>query len=182
MEIRLAFPNEVESIMTIIEDAKNYLAQSGSDQWQSDYPNKETIFEDVLQGRGWVGLEDGQLLAYAALIDGHEPAYDKIYDGKWEHNNHRYLTFHRLALADSARGQGLAQTFLQGLIEGQDGPDFRCDTHEKNKAMQHILEKLGFHYCGKVVYEGERLAYQKIKSKAEKGFYQEVDEADHHAL
>lgn len=182
MEIRLAFPNEVEKIMTIIEEARNYLAQSGSDQWQTGYPNKETIFEDVLQGRGWVGLEDGQLLAYAAVIDDHEPAYDAIYDGKWEHNNHRYLTFHRLALADSARGQGLAQTFLQGLIEGHDGPDFRCDTHEKNKAMQHILEKLGFHYCGKVVYEGERLAYQKIKSKAEKGFYQEVDEADHHAI
>ena len=146
MEIRLAFPNEVEDIMTIIEEARSYLAQSGSDQWQSDYPNKETIFEDVLQGQGWVGLQDGQLLAYAAVIDGHEPAYDAIYDGKWEHNNHRYLTFHRLALADSARGQGLALTFLQGLIEGHDGPDFRCDTHEKNKAMQHILEKLGFHY------------------------------------
>ena len=56
MEIRLAFPNEVEDIMTIIEEARSYLAQSGSDQWQSDYPNQETIFEDVLQGRGWVGL------------------------------------------------------------------------------------------------------------------------------
>lgn len=182
MEIRLAHPNEVDKIMTIIEKAKSYLAQSGSDQWQNGYPSQEDIFEDVLEGRAWVGLEEGLLIAYAAVIEGHEPAYDGIYDGKWEHNNYRYVTFHRIALADSARGQGLAQTFLQGLIEGHDGPDFRCDTHEKNKAMQHILEKLGYHYCGKVVYESERLAYQKIKSKAEKGFYQEVDEADHHTI
>ncbi len=64
MEIRLAFPNEVEKIMAIIEEARNYLAQSGSDQWQTGYPSQEDIFQDVLQGRGWVGLEDGQLLAH----------------------------------------------------------------------------------------------------------------------
>lgn len=108
--------------------------------------------------------------------------YAAIYDGHWAHNNHRYITFHRIAVSAKARGRGSAQTFLQGLIDEYDGPEFRCDMHKKNKAMQHILEKLGYHYCGKVVYEGERLAYQKIKSKAEKGFYQEVDEAEYHIL
>ena len=29
---------------------------------------------------------------------------------------------------------------------------------------------------------GERLAYQKIKTKREKAFYQEVDEAAHHGI
>lgn len=42
--------------------------------------------------------------------------------------------------------------------------------------MQHILEKLGYVYCGKVMFEGERLAYQKIKSTSETADYQEVDE------
>ena len=44
--------------------------------------------------------------------------------------------------------------------------DFRSDTHAKNKAMQHIFEKLGFKQVGKVPVDGERLAYQKIKSNA----------------
>ena len=48
--------------------------------------------------------------------------------------------------------------------------------------MQHILEKLGYVYCGKVPIDGERLAYQKIKTKREKAFYQEVDEAAHHGI
>ena len=42
--------------------------------------------------------------------------------------------------------------------------------------MQHILEKLGFVYCGKVPLQGVRLAYQKIKSKQENSFYQEIAE------
>ena len=36
MEIRLAFPNEVDAIMQVIEDAKKCLAEAGSSQWQND--------------------------------------------------------------------------------------------------------------------------------------------------
>ena len=39
MEIRLAFPNEVDAIMQVIEEAKKCLAEAGSTQWQNGYPN-----------------------------------------------------------------------------------------------------------------------------------------------
>lgn len=179
MEIRLAHPNEVNAIMTIIDEARQHLAESGSDQWQNGYPDFETIFDDVLENRGYVGLIEGEVVAYAAVYLGNEEAYAKIYDGKWAHDNYMYVTFHRIAVSDKYRGQKVGQTFLQGLIEGQKGNDFRSDTHEKNKAMQAILEKLGFVYCGKVMLEdGERLAYQKIKQKHENSLYQEINEDD----
>lgn len=181
MEIRQAFPNEVDQIMLVIEDARKQLAASGSNQWQGKYPDEDTIYDDVLTGQGYVALLDGKIVAYAAVITDGDPAYDKIYDGQWKHNNHPYITFHRVAVLSSVTGRKVAQTFLQGLIEGTDGHDFRCDTHEKNGAMQHIFEKLGYVYCGKVPIDGERLAYQKIKTKDENALYQEVDEADHHS-
>ncbi len=181
MEIRLAFPNEVAPVMTIIADAKKQMASYGSDQWQDGYPDEKSIFDDILNGNGYVALVDGEIVAYTAVILGHEDAYDAIYDGKWEHNNQLYVTFHRIAINSAFQGQQIAQTFLQGLIEGYDAHDFRCDTHEKNLAMQHILEKLGYVYCGKVPLHGVRLAYQKIKNKRESSLYQEVDEASHHA-
>ena len=145
MEIRQAFPNEIGAIMTVIESARTALAEAGSTQWQGadGYPTEETIFDDVLNGQAYVGIVDGQIVSYAAVI---------------------------------------AQTFIKGLIEGTDAHDFRCDTHEKNTVMQHILEKLGYVYCGKVPIDGERLAYQKIKTKREKAFYQELDEAAHHGI
>ena len=160
MEIRQAFPNEIGAIMTVIESARTALAEAGSTQWQGadGYPTEETIFDDVLNGQAYVGIVDGQIVSYAAVIVDGDPAYDKIYDGDWK------------------------QTFIQGLIEGTDAHDFRCDTHEKNTVMQHILEKLGYVYCGKVPIDGERLAYQKIKTKREKAFYQELDEAAHHGI
>lgn len=176
MELRLAHPNEIGRIMEIIEEARAFLKASGSDQWQGNYPAETDIFDDILQARGWVGVIEGDIVSYAAVIIGQEEAYEKIYDGKWRHNHPRYTIFHRIAVAGNYTGQQVAQTFIQGLIEGHDGPDFRCDTHEKNTIMQHILEKLGYVYCGKVPLDGERLAYQKIKVRAEKAQYKEVAE------
>ncbi|MFC3927096.1 N-acetyltransferase family protein [Streptococcus caprae] len=178
MEIRLAHPNELNRILEIIEQAKVRLAASGSDQWQDGYPNQDTIFDDILESRGYVALINGQVAAYAAVCKGNEASYNDIYEGKWLHNNYMYVTFHRVAVADEFAGQGIIQTFLQGLIEGEKGPDFRCDTHEKNATMQHILDKLGFTYCGKVPLHGVRLVYQKIKHKSETSLYQEINEED----
>ena len=164
MEIRLAFPNEVNAVMKVIEDAKKTLAQSGSDQWQNGYPNADIIIDDIISGQAYVALEEGELLAYAAVTKSPEKAYEVIYDGNWEGKEAEYLVFHRIAVASDVQGQGVAQTFLEGLIEGFDYLDFRSDTHAQNKVMQHIFEKLGFKQVGKVPVDGERLAYQKVKA------------------
>lgn len=178
MDIRLAHPNEISQILTLIEQGKKRLAAAGIDQWQDGYPDEDIIFDDILENRAYVGIVEGEIAAYAALYKGNEATYNDIYDGKWLHNNYMYVTFHRIVISDDFAGHGFTQTFLQGLIEMEKGPDFRCDTHEDNKAMQHILEKLGFTYCGKVPLHGVRLAYQKIKHKSESGLYQEVAEDD----
>ena len=164
MEIRLAFPNEVDAIMQVIEEAKKCLADAGSTQWQNGYPNNETIIDDIISGQAYVALEEGELLAYAAVTKSPEKAYEAIYDGNWEGKEAEYLVFHRIAVASDVQGKGVAQTFLEGLIEGFDYLDFRSDTHDQNKVMQHIFEKLGFKQVGKVPVDGERLAYQKVKA------------------
>ena len=166
MEIRLAFPNEVAAVMKVIEDARKTLAKSGSDQWQNGYPNADIIIDDIILGQAYVALEEGEVLAYAAVTKSPEAAYEAIYDGNWEGKEAEYLVFHRIAVASDVQGQGVAQTFLEGLIEGFDYLDFRSDTHAENKAMQRIFEKLGFKQVGKVPVDGERLAYQKLKSNA----------------
>ena len=164
MEIRLAFPNEVNAVMKVIEDAKKALAQSGSYQWQNGYPNADIIIDDIISGQAYVALEEGDVIAYAAVTRSPESTYDAIYEGKWQGGESEYLVFHRIAVAAANQGQKVAPTFLEGLLEGFDYLDFRSDTHAENKIMQHIFEKLGFQQVGKVPVDGERLAYQKIKS------------------
>ncbi|VKX79621.1 acetyltransferase, GNAT family protein [Streptococcus pneumoniae] len=80
-------------------------------------------------------MEEGELLAYAAVTKSPEEAYEAIYEGNWQAGESEYLVFHRIAVATDA----------------------------ENKVMQHIFEKLGFKQVGKVPVDGERLAYQKLK-------------------
>ncbi len=74
MEIRMAYPNEIKRIMEIIQDAKESLAQRQVDQWQDGYPDEEIIFEDILESRGYVAVEDQEVVAYAAVYKGNEAA------------------------------------------------------------------------------------------------------------
>ncbi len=39
MDIRLAFPNEINQILPLFEQAKRQMAAYGSDQWQDAYPD-----------------------------------------------------------------------------------------------------------------------------------------------
>ena len=52
--------------------------------------------------RGYVAVENQEVVAYAALYKGNEAAYNDIYDGKWEHDNYLYISFHRIAVAKEA--------------------------------------------------------------------------------
>ena len=153
MEIRMAYPNEINRIMEIIQDGKDSLAAAGVNQWQDGYPDQEIIFEDILESRGYVAVENQEVVAYAALHKGNEAAYNDIYDGKWEHDNYLYISFHRVAVAKEAAGRGVAQTFLQGLIEGEKGlfiampsrkasdGEYRDIAHPINSDTRDIIQK-----------------------------------------
>ena len=58
----------------VMEDAKKCLAKSGSDQWQNGYPNADIIIDDIISGQAYVALEEGELLAYAAVTKSPEEA------------------------------------------------------------------------------------------------------------
>ncbi|MFA9414281.1 MULTISPECIES: N-acetyltransferase family protein [unclassified Streptococcus] len=166
MDIRLAFPSEVNQIMEIIGDARRHIAGYGSDQWQGAYPDREIIVEDILQGYGQVAVVDGRVAAYVAMM-GHELAYDCLLTGSWRQPDKTdYLTFHRIAVAEAFRGQGVILALLEGLMEVRQTKTFRADTHPANKAMQHIFTKLGFQQVGIAqLPDGERLAYEKVASE-----------------
>ncbi|MDO5296769.1 MAG: hypothetical protein Q4F00_09075 [bacterium] len=70
---------------------------------------------------------------------------------------------HRLAGDGSEKGIG---TFCLNWAWAQCG-HLRIDTHGDNAAMQSLVKKLGFVYCGIIYVEQDndpRLAYEKIAS------------------
>lgn len=78
--IRQAAKNDLEQIMPIIDEAKKFLKEENP-QWQSGYPNVETITADIKDGVAWVLIVDQKIAGYTAITDEPDPNYKQI-DGK----------------------------------------------------------------------------------------------------
>ncbi|MDR1368576.1 MAG: GNAT family N-acetyltransferase [Dysgonamonadaceae bacterium] len=163
-EFRKASVADIEPIWQIILQAKEQMRLRNSRQWQNGYPNEENIIRDVEKGYGYVLCLDNCVIAYAAVIFAGEPAYENL-KGEWL-TNQPYVVVHRLAVADRMKQCGMATLFMQKVEELSHGNNicsFRVDTNFDNLYMQKILAKLGFTYCGEIMYQQDvRMAYEKI--------------------
>lgn len=184
LKYRKAEPADAERIMEIIRQAQAQMRALGSRQWQDGYPARADIDNDIARGYGYVfeksgtaeepaaagtpqkcdkGRASGTAIAYGAVVFDGEPAYGAT-DGAWLTGGD-YVVLHRLAVADGEKGRGVAAEFMrrtEALARERGVGSFRVDTNFDNRYMLRMLERLGFAYCGKIVYgSGERLAFEK---------------------
>ena len=164
--IRRATHEDIDSIMAIVRSAQLSLAELGIDQWQDGYPEREVILADIDQGIGYVECDERDVpQGYVAIVFDGEPAYEQIAVSDW-HTANQYVVVHRICVSDGARRRGTALRLMRyaaDLAMQMGIYAMRIDTHEGNVRMLAMLTKLGFEYCGKVVYEqsGERVAYDR---------------------
>lgn len=143
-----------DRIIAILKDGANQLAERGVDQWQGDYPSKAQIKEDIENGWAFLAVsEDQETVGAIAIVDGPDHVYDHL-DGKWlSDTNKKYVVIHRVAIHSQHSGKGYATKLLQAVINDiknnrDDIDSIRIDTHEDNKAMQHLIAKMGFSKVG----------------------------------
>ncbi|KRN33493.1 GNAT family N-acetyltransferase [Weissella halotolerans] len=165
---------DLPAIMEVYKSAKAHLKAQGINQWQSSYPSDADLRDDIEKGFSYVLDIDGDIAAVGSIITPHDPDYLRIEDGSWLTDTHaEHAAFHRTAVSDKFRGQGLSKKLMQGLITTAKElgfNDMRIDTHEDNKAMQHVITSNGFDYRG-IIWTKEdndkarRFAYQLVANQ-----------------
>lgn len=171
MVLRAAAESELPAIWAILQQAIEQRRRDGSAQWQDGYPNEPIIRADIAGRNAYVLVDDGAIVAFAAVIFGVEPAYETI-DGRWLAQG-RYAVVHRVACSDAAKGKGVATKLLE-LVERlcleRDVCSIRLDTNFDNAPMLHIAAKLGYAYCGEITFQGaSRKAYEKVLARGSAG-------------
>lgn len=161
MEIRKAHMEELDEIMDLYDQGRQFMRQNGNfGQWTGGYPQRELIESDIRAGHCMLAVEDGEIAGVFCFLCGRdvEPVYAKI-DGAWLDDG-VYGVLHRAA--SSGKAGGVITACTDWCLA--QCPSLRVDTHEDNGPMRRALERCGFQYCGTVVYadEGPRLAYQKL--------------------
>lgn len=153
---------DVDVILDIMDMARNYQRSLGFIQWEDDYPNRDIIKEDIIDGNAYVFIQEDKIVGYCVLPIG-DSAYDKI-SNTWYYSG-EYGVVHRLAFSDTIRGKGYS-TIAFDLVEKNfksRGIDFiRIDTGEENIVMQHVLDRCHYLSHGVKLFPwGLRIAYEK---------------------
>ena len=169
MRIRHAKTEDLDAIMDIYAYARKFMALTGNPrQWgATGWPPRALIEQDIAAKKSYVCVDDSdRILAVFFYIYGQdiEPIYATIEQGDWKDPS-PYGVVHRIATAEGSKGVGsfcLNWAFEQSKSE--QNRHLRIDTHPDNRVMQHVLQKLGFTYCGIVHVEEDndpRIAYEK---------------------
>ena len=158
---------ELERVMKIIEEGREFLKEQGVNQWQYGSPSRDVIINDINAGISYIYEKSGELVATAMLTTLDED-YEN-YPTFWSENS-SYLAIHRLATSKQFRNQGIAREFLEAIYlfaKSQNIKYLRIDTHLDNKIMRKFLSGFGFEEKGvikltmkNILDDKERVAYE----------------------
>lgn len=154
---RFATADDLESIMLIVRQAKNYLRKNRVDQWQGEYPAERDILGAIEKGECYCVMYANRVAGFFCVTEVPEKCYDEITDGKWRFDG-KYCTIHRCAVEASFRGTGLSDkmfAFCEQIAKEKGAEAMRVDTHRKNKAMHLLLKRMGYTYRGNVLVSSE---------------------------
>ena len=166
MEFRKAVETDINDIMNIIKQAQAYFKEQGINQWQDNYPNVETIRNDIINKNSYVLIKYNNIVATVSVSFDKEKTYASIYDGEWISNN-EYAVIHRMAVDNNYKGLGLSSQIIKDIEQlclNKGVHSIKVDTHEENLSMQKLLKKNKFQYCGIIYLEdkSKRIAFEKI--------------------
>lgn len=163
MNFREAKKEDIENILEVISHAKEYMKRNNSTQWNENYPNKETIINDIEKNIGYVLIVENLIRGYMVVEFSDDEIYKNI-KGKWKTFGN-YASIHRCAIHKELRGQGYGSElfkFAEKLALSKNIRSVRVDTAPENETMKHLFNKNGYEYCGTVFIDGEKIAYEKL--------------------
>lgn len=170
MYVRIANKNDIDEIMVVINDAKQYLKEQNSLQWNlgDGYPRKTDLLNDIENGYCYVLVLDNMIIGTMSIICGIDENYLEIYDGKWL-TNEAYASIHRIAIKNTHHHKSLGKFMLfeaEKIIKEKKFYSVRIDTHKENYPMQKTIEKSGYTLCGTIILkrtkvDNVRIAYEK---------------------
>lgn len=158
--MRLARINDLDQIMSIIEQTKAIMQAENNDQWDNDYPNEQIFRQDIAEGNLYVAEFGNEVGGFICLNDAEEAAYRGL---AWS-NDTRSLVVHRMAIRPDLRQQGLAGKlldFAEQIARGRQLSYLRADTYAINEKMQGLFKKKGFRFVGVLISQDGELVFGK---------------------
>ena len=146
----LANESNLSDIMIIVNDAKTYLKNQGSKQWNlpDGYPDETTILNDIKRNECYLYIEDNNIIGTMSIIEKTDENYNEI-NGSWLTNN-PYASIHRIAIKNTHHKKNVGVKMLleaEEIVKSKNLYSIKIDTHNRNIPMTKTILKAGYTYC-----------------------------------
>ncbi len=141
--IRLAEANDIELIMSLLDEVITWLADLGLDQWQGNRARqRQHVATDIGEESLFVVEKLGKVVATITIDEQADADF-------WRHKDNPLsaLYVHRMAVAPAEAGIGLGSAMLDWAaeqVERRDRALLRLDAWSTNDKLHQYYKQLGF--------------------------------------
>lgn len=149
--ISLGDLNEIDEIIHLTKACGLHLRKKGIDQWDENYPDYDSIKNDLESKTLYAFREEGVIIGIVVLNEKQDEEYAEI---DWlTSENAKNLVVHRLAVLPNFQGRGIAQklmTFAEKFAFNNCYDSIRLDTFSQNPRNQNFYSNRGYSNLGSV--------------------------------
>lgn len=143
--------HEIDSILALTKACGKHMRDNGIDQWDENYPNRESILNDLETETLFAYREGDEILGIVVLNESQDEEYGEI---DWSTtDNDKNIVVHRLAVQPDQQGKGLARKlmdFAEQWAKEQNYDAIRLDTFSRNPRNQKFYTNRGYTDLGPV--------------------------------
>lgn len=159
MIIRKAKINELDEIMNMYASCVDGMQKANIDQWDSTYPNRKIISEDIRNKSFYIFLINDKIIGGINI----DKIQDKTYlDVEWKDKDNKFLVVHRLAVRQEFWKKGIGNKlmiFAESLVKEKKLNSIRLDTYSSNPIAINFYLNLGYIKKGEIFLKPNKNEY-----------------------
>ena len=159
MKIRKGSVFEIDEIMDMYYSCVKGMIAANIDQWDSSYPNKKVILEDLKNETFYILTIDEKIIGGINI----DKIQDKTYlDINWKDTENKFLVVHRLAVRQEYWKKGIGKelmNFAELLVKQKKLNSIRLDTYNTNPIAINFYLNLGYTKKGEIYLKPNKNEY-----------------------
>lgn len=153
---------DIKSVMNLIGASVEHMFKNGIDQWDSIYPDRDTVSTDIKNSYAYGYFVDNEPAGYMALSTRYDVEYNDV---NWKYNHDNSLILHRLTVHPKHQRKGIARKMMAYCEEYAIDNGYntiRFDTFSENPGAMTLYKSLGYSIPGYVNFrKGKFWVFEK---------------------
>lgn len=163
MKVLKAKIEDLPVVLSLFQDAIQYMNNHNIPQWDEYYPNEEVLREDIQNKELYIVKMEETIVSVFVINFNYDEEYSK---GDWKYKGDSFAVLHRLCVNVQFQNQGIGKntlSIIEKMLKENNIKAVRLDAFSKNPYALRLYENNNYKRVGEVNFrKGLFYLYEKI--------------------